>query len=154
MATPADLETPSSVSHPRIHHFSHMALLDFDLDELFEAATQQSPEGDFTLEASEELLKNELADFVREQLEDDKREAELVAKRVLRRRKRLRELENDELSALMYTNKKLRATCEEHGLHWVGLEVLQHECMLRAIRPKSPIHDMNPVDPTDAFLPV
>ena len=123
-----------------------MALLDFDIDELFEAPTQP----DFNLKAVEKLMKNELADFVREQLEDDKREAELVAKRILRRRKRLRELECDELSALEHTNKKLRATCEKHGLHWVGFEVLRHESVLRAIRPKPPIQNTNPVDPNDA----
>ena len=129
-ATPFDLELMLSKPIPA----------DLELREL------DAPVAAFTFDAIEfpfedcvddsamECMRSELAVFVLQQLEADKLDAQVVAKRVLRRRKRLREEELRELDALNATNKKLRALCETHGLHWAGLEVLQYGCMLRAAR--------------------
>ena len=98
------------------------------------------------------FMKDELADVIARNLKEDTAEAHIVAKRILSRRKRLRDLEHEELDALDRTNKKLREMCEMHGLHWVGLDVIRHGGVLHAMRPTFPAHDLNPVDPYDALI--
>ena len=109
-------------------------------EDVYQPKVTETSAGCSTVAAVEEYMRDELTAFVLQQLEADKLDAQVVAKRVLRRRKRLREQELCELDKLEAVNKKLRALCDMHKLHWAGLEVLQHGCMIHAARKPSPQH--------------